>query len=283
MKVAVVGARGQLGAATTLEWQGRHEVFGFDRGAFDVTDSTAVASAMRNAGAEVIVNCAGYNAVDAAEDHPVDALKVNGLAVRSLARAAKENGAILVHYGSDFVFDGCVNAPYTETDHPNPQSVYAMSKLLGEWFAADAPRSYVLRVESLFGGVTPEHVLKGSLGGIVRALRGKARPTVVLDRTVSPTFVNDAARATRELVERQAPPGLYHCVNSGHATWLDLAREAARLLGVDPLFDVVHFEDMKLRAARPRYCALSNAKLRSVGIEMPTWQDALRRWLTREP
>ena len=279
MKVAVVGARGQLGAAVVLECQGRHQVIPFDKSALDVTDSAAVDSAMRKAGADVIVNCTGYNAVDAAEDHPVDALQINGLAVRSLARAARAHGSTLVHYGSDFVFDGRGASPYAETDRPNPQSVYAMSKLLGEWFAADAPRAYVLRVESLFGAATPEHSLRGSLAGIVAALQAKTRPTVVADRTVSPTFIIDAARATRELLEREAAPGLYHCVNSGHATWLDVAREAARLLGVDPLFDVVGFEDMKLRATRPRYCALSNDKLASVGIDMPTWRDALSRYL----
>ena len=119
-----------------------------------------------------------FRSVDAAEDHPVDALQINGLAVRSLARAARAHRSTLVHYSSDFVFDGSGTSPYTETDRPNPQSVYAMSKLLGEWFAADAPRAYVLRVESLFGAATPERPPKGSLAGIVAALRAKTRPTV---------------------------------------------------------------------------------------------------------
>jgi len=278
MRVAVFGACGQLGAAVVLECQQRHVVIPSDRSSLDVIDHSAVADTIGRPHADVIVNCTCYNAVDDAESHPVEALRLNGLTVRSMARAASELGAVLVHYGSDFVFDGCATRPYVETDPPNPQSAYATSKLLGEWFAADYPRGYVLRVESLFGGVGASS-RKGSLYGIVNALRTGAVPRVIGDRTVSPTFVIDAARATLDIVERQPAPGLYHCVNGGHPTWLEVAEEAARLLGVEPRFDVVRLADMKLPAARPKYCALSNAKLTAVGIHIPTWQDALRRYI----
>jgi dTDP-4-dehydrorhamnose reductase len=95
------------------------------------------------------------------------------------------------------------------------------------------------------------------------------------DRTVSPTSVADCAQATLALLERRAAPGLYHCVNGGSCTWLEFAREAARLLGVPGRFDVVRAADVKLPAPRPTYCALSNAKLAAAGIGMPTWQAAL--------
>jgi dTDP-4-dehydrorhamnose reductase len=278
MRFVVVGARGQLGAAMVLECGRAHEVVPFDKAALDVTDSAAVSTAMQQCHPDVIVNCTGYNAVDAAEDHPVDALRINAMAVRSLARAATAVGATLVHFSSDFVFDGNSDVPYAETDQPNPQSVYAMSKLVGEWFAMDAPSAYVVRVESLFG-LSANHQPKGSLAGIVASLQSGEAPKVIVDRTVSPTFVVDAARAVCALVERKATPGLYHCVNSGHATWLIVAQEVARLLDREPRFDAVRLEDMKLRATRPRYCALSNAKLAAAGIAMPTWQDALRRYL----
>src|SRR5207249_8361335 len=97
--------------------------------------------------------------------------------------------------------------------------------------------------------------------------------------TSSPTSVIDAARATRRLLDADAPAGLYHCVNSGHCTWLELAEELARQLGVEPRFVPVRVADVPLRATRPRYCALSNERLRSVGIEMPEWQDALGRYV----
>ncbi len=280
MRVAVIGGRGQLGAAVVAELSKSHEVLVFDRARLDVTDGEAALAAMAAASPDAIVNCSGYNAVDAAERHPVDALAVNAFAVRSFARAAAAVGAALVHYSSDFVFDGTIARPLTEEDPPNPGSAYASSKLLGEWFAHEAPCAYVLRVESLFG-VAPGGPDKGSATAIVNGLRSGARPKVFSDRTVSPTYVWDAARATRQLLEKQAAPGIYHCVNSGVCTWEEFALEAARVIGVEPLVEPVLFASATFPAVRPKFCAMSNAKLAAAGIEMPTWQDALQRYLAR--
>jgi dTDP-4-dehydrorhamnose reductase len=282
MRIAVVGARGQLGAAVAHACASGHDVTTFSRAELDVTDDRAVADAMARLRPHVIVNGAAFTDVDAAEDRPVDVLEINAFAVRGLARAARSIGATLVHFSTDFVFDGNTSRPYTEEDRPGPRSVYAASKLLGEWFAADAPRAYVLRVETLFGrtpGGPPE---KGSVPGIVRMLASGGTPKVFEDRTISPTYVPDGANATRRLVEMSAPPGLYHCVNSGHCSWLEFARAAAQQLGLEPRLQPVRLRDMQLRASRPLYCALSNAKLRSVGIEMPSWEDALARHLAAE-
>ena len=280
MRIAIAGAKGQLGAALVNECHSRRDdVTALDRSALDVRNGRAVADVMDRLRPDVVVNCTGYNTVDAAEDHPVDALALNAFAVRGLARAANAVGAALVHYSTDFVFDGVEPTPRTEDDPPNPKSVYATSKLLGEWFAADVSRHYVLRVESLFGQAAGGPQPKGSVASIVDALIHGRVAKVLIDRVVSPTFIADAAFATRELFERDAAPGLYHCVNSGSATWLDFASEAARLLGVEPHFDVLHFADVQLPAARPQYCALSNAKLAAVGIQMPSWQDALGRYV----
>ena len=279
MRIAVVGARGQLGAAVLHECASAHETVAFGRADLDVSDDAAVAAAMARVRPDVIVNGAAFTNVDAAEDHPVDALNINAFGVRALARAARAHGATLVHYSSDFVFDGRASAPYIEDDRPNPQSVYAASKLLGEWFACDAPRAFVLRVESLFGrapGAGPE---KGSVAGIRKTLLEGGAPKVFEDRTISPTYVIDAARATRQLIEGTAPGGVYHCVNSGRCTWLEFAHELVRLMGITAALVPVRMSDMALKAARPQYCALSNDKLRSYGVAMPAWQDALARYV----
>jgi dTDP-4-dehydrorhamnose reductase len=279
MRIAVVGARGQLGAAVVHEFQAAHDVVPLTRTDLDVTDDRAVAEVIDRVRPDVIVNCAADNRVDAAEDRPLDPLNTNAFAVRALARAAARHGATLVHYGSDFVFDGTSRTPYREEDRPNPLGVYAASKLLGEWFALDAPRAYVLRVETLFGRAPGGGPPKGSIEGILQGLRAGKAPVVFEDRTVSPTYVPDAARATRQLLESHAPTGLYHCVNTGCCTWLELARVMADRLGVEPRVNPVRIADVQLRARRPQYCALSNQKLRSVGVEMPAWQDALDRHL----
>jgi len=280
VRIAVVGARGQLGAAIVHECRGRHEAIAFDRTALDLTDDKAVAAAMEKARPDVIVNCVAYNDVDGAEDQALEALSVNAFAVRALARAASDTNATLVHYSSDFVFDGKANEPYMEDDAPNPRSTYAASKLLGEWFAADAPRAYVLRVESLFGRAPGGPQAKGSVESILRALEAGNEARVFEDRTVSPTYIIDGARATLGLVEQKAAPGLYHCVNSGRCTWLEFARELARQMGVEPRLVPVRMTDIKFRADRPLYCALSNAKLAAAGVVMPTWQEAVSHYLS---
>lgn len=282
MRLTVVGSRGQLGAAVVQECSAKHDVTALTRADLDVTDEAAVAAVMARLRPEAIVNCAAYNDVDGAEDHPVEALNANAFAVRALARAAARAGAALVHYGSDFVFDGTSPTPYTEQDRPNPRSVYAASKMLGEWFATDAPRGYVLRVESLFGRAPGAPAPRGSVAAILRMLEAGGEPTVFVDRTISPTYVMDAAWATRELLEGGVAPGLYHCVNSGHCTWFEFARELARPMGLERRLKPVSVADVSLRAFRPQYCPLSNAKLASVGIVMPPWQDALARYLRGE-
>jgi len=285
MRIAIVGARGQLGAAVVEECALAHRTIGFARDDLDIADDAAVIDAMTRLRPDAIVNGIAYTDVDGAESHPIDALNANAFVVRTLARAANAVGAALVHYGTDFVFDGAASVPYTENDRPNPRSVYAASKLLGEWFATDAPRAYVLRVESLFGRTATGPAPRGTVANIVNVLKAGGTPKLFEDRTVSPTYLADAARATRLLLESSAPPGLYHCVNSGCCTWLEFGRALAAGLGGDEFVTrlvPVRMADVTLKAIRPRYCALSNVKLAAVGIAMPPWQDALARYVTAE-
>jgi dTDP-4-dehydrorhamnose reductase len=209
----------------------------------------------------------------------VGSLAVNAWAVQSLARSADAVGAVLVHYSTDFVFDGESDRPYTETDRPAPPNVYGQTKLVGEWLAAEARASYVLRVESLFGGPSAH----SSIDRIVASLRAGVPARVFVDRVVTPSYVEDVVEATWQLVESRGAFGTYHVVNSGETTWHGLGEEIARLLGVEPNLIGVRLADMQLKARRPRYCALSNDKLRAAGIQMPTWQDALRRHLQAHP
>jgi dTDP-4-dehydrorhamnose reductase len=280
MKVLVTGAAGQLGSAIVAEFAQGHEVVPLRIEDLDLTLHEEVTATVARTAPDVIINCAAYNNVDGAEEDPVRALEVNGFAVRSLASAARASGAALVHYSSDFVFDGAADRPYTEEDQPEPRSFYAISKLVGEWFAGEAGRHYVLRVESLFGGVETT-ARRSSVDRIVDAIREGREARVFVDRTVSPSFVVDVAAATRFLLEQGAPQGLYHCVNSGCTTWFELAAEIARLLGRDPHLVAVPVAEVAMRARRPKYCALSNAKLAAAGFQMPPWQDGLARHLTR--
>jgi dTDP-4-dehydrorhamnose reductase len=278
MRVLVTGAGGLLGSAILREFQ-NVELHAFAHEQLDVANQSAVAAAVDAVTPDVIINCAAYNNVDRAERESETALNVNAFGVLALARAARRTGALLVHYSTDFVFDGETDRPYVETDRPNPRSIYGSSKLLGDWFAGDAPRAYVLRVESLFGEPGPGAVRRGSLGAIVDRIRAGDEVPVFVDRTVSPSYTFDVARATRAAIDRGLAPGLYHCVNDGFATWAEIAGEAARLLGVSWKMKPLTLETAALPARRPRFCAMSTARLADAGIRMPRWEDALDRYL----
>ena len=284
MKVLVTGAAGQLGLEVSRVFAQRGEVVALPRARLDICDHEAVLQVMRETRPDVILNCAAYNDVDGAETDPVTAMQVNGFSVRSLATAARETGAVLVHYSSDFVFDGTADQPYDESAVPGPQSVYATSKLLGEWFARGTSRHYVLRVESLFGGgaeaVDPTGRRLGStLDRMVDAMLEGRPIRGFTDRTVSPSFVPDVAAATRALVVGDATTGLYHCVNTGRATWFEVARAAASRLGCESLVSPITTSEVRTPATRPRFCALSNSKILDAGTTMPTWEDALERYI----
>ena len=282
-RVLVTGASGQLAGAIASVFGRDSDVTALTRAALDITDDAAVSAAVAAHRPDILVNCAAYNDVDGAEAEPVAALEVNAFAVRGLARAASAAGATLVHYSSDFVFDGTASRPYVEDDRPNPQGVYAASKLLGEWFALEAGRSIVLRVESLFGAPAGGSGRRGSLGALVAGIEAGREVPVFVDRTVSPSHVLDVAEATRALVASGSASGVYHCVNAGACSWHDIATEIARLLGKPANLRPITLETVSLRARRPRYSALECARLRAAGIAMPTWQDALARFLASDP
>lgn len=279
--VLVTGANGRL-AGFVLEVFGDREVVRVARQELDIADWAAVRRLVEATRPAVIINCAGYNDVDGAEDAAELAMAANAFGVRHLARAAAACGARLVHFSTDFVFDGEGDRPYLETDRTRPMSVYAASKWLGERFALEAPEALVLRVESLFGCRPGWVGPLGSLDAMVVRMRAGEPVRAFTDRVVTPSYMGDVALAARHLVDTEAAGGIYHCVNSGVETWDRVAAEALRVIGGPSRIEPISLTTVTLRAARPRYCALSNEKLASAGYPMPTWQNAIQRWLGAE-
>jgi dTDP-4-dehydrorhamnose reductase len=277
-RLLVTGANGQL-AHHIVRTFADHAVTALDRTMLDIGDPDAVARAVDEIAPGLIINCAAFNNVDGAEDRPLDALAANAFGVRSLALGAQRHGATLVHYSTDFVFDGRASEPYLEDAPTSPQSTYAASKLLGEWLALEAPRALVLRVESLFGSPAGWVGRRGTVDAIVDGLRAGREIPVLTDRVVSPSYSPDVAAATRHLLERAAPSGIYHAVNAGSTTWEQFALHIAGLIGVTPNLKRLTMDQLTLRAARPKYCALAAPKLAAQGFTMPSWQDAVARWL----
>jgi dTDP-4-dehydrorhamnose reductase len=280
--VLITGAAGQLAGACADRLSGTCRVTALDRHALDIASPAAVRRVVKDLRPALVLNCAAYNDVDGAESRADAALAANGLAVGALADAARAVGATLVHYSTDFVFDPLRDEGLlTEHALVRPRGVYAQSKLLGEIFAREAPRHYVLRVASLFGASNG----KSSVDKLALAIRRGDRVRAFADRTVTPSYVYDVADATVAVVERAVPFGLYHCVNSGATTWVEIARTLASLLGVDPdrAVEPVPFASLVAPAPRPQFPTLSNARLAAAGVVLPSWQDALRRAVARMP
>jgi len=281
LRVVLVGAAGRLGRAVSEELvRAGHHVVELTRSDLDVTDPAATGQVILRTSPQLVINCTAYNAVDAAETDPAMAYAVNALAPESLARAAAISGALFVHYSTDFVFDGESPTPYSEDDRVSPVNAYGSSKLAGEVTVRRCnERHYILRVASLFGGVG----LRGhraTVDSIAETLIAGRTVRALVDRTVSPSHVRDVAGATRALVEGAAPYGTYHCVSSGATTWFDLAHHVAACLSLPPSIERLTVAELSTVARRPQYCALSNEKLRGVGIEIPDWQSTIARHLS---
>jgi dTDP-4-dehydrorhamnose reductase len=277
-RVLILGADGQLGTEFRGALASGSQVFAIDRADVDISDASALTKYTRDRQPTLIVNCAAFNDVDGAEHRPLDALYTNAFAVETMARLAGELDATLVHFSSDFVFDGEASRPYREADSAHPLSVYAMSKWLAEVAARLAPRHYVLRLSSLYGG--PQR--RSFIDRIAAAVQTGQALSVFSDRIVSPSYTLDVVRATVSLVEHEAPSGIYHCGSSDHCSWYELACEIARHLGVAATcLRPVPFVQATLGAVRPRFCALSSDKLAGFGGGPRRWSEAVRHHLAR--
>ena len=276
MRAAVVGASGQLGRAL-VERLGARRVWSGGREALDVRDGAAVAAWLEREKPDVIFNATAYNAVDAAETDPGEALAVNAAGPRHLAMAARAAGARLVHVSTDYVFDGEKNRPYREDDAPRPLNAYGASKLAGEvMVAASGADALIVRTSGVLG----KGASRAKGGSFVERILVQAREgkplRVVSDQVFSPTYAADLAAALVALVDANAR-GLYHVTNAGGCSWHELAVAALEVAGIDAPVDTLRASDLARPAARPAYSILSNERYRSIGLPpLRHWREALR-------
>jgi dTDP-4-dehydrorhamnose reductase len=277
----VLGAGGMLGQALVRELPGA----GFRvaaapaRAACDIRDGAAVRALLARACPDAVFNAAAYTDVEAAESEPDAAYAVNAVAVQDLAHAADAAGAALVHYSTDFVFDGERERPYDEFDPPSPQGVYARSKAAGEVLAAAAAaRLFTVRVGCLYGRGG-----RNFPSTVVRRLRAGETLRADRDRLGSPTWVRDVARVSAALA-RTNHYGLYHCTPRGETSWANFARFCAAVLGVPKSrIEAVPTSALALKVPRPRRAVLDNRMLRLRGLDtLSSWQDAARAFIAEE-
>lgn len=279
MRVMITGAGGRLGGAMARGFAAAgHLVTPLDRAALDITDAAAVRAMVARIRPHAVVNCAAFNAVDAAETAPGAAFELNAYGPSVLAAATAGARAVLVHFSTDFVFDGCASLPYAEQEIPHPLSVYGASKLAGETAVRAQASHYVLRVASLFGG-EGAHGHRATVDHLADALLAGRPARAVVDRWVTPSYVPDVVEATRVLLEHRAPFGTYHCVSGGPCSWYDIACAIADILGVPATIEAVRAADLPTAALRPRFSALANDRLRDAGVPLGRWQSVLGRHL----
>jgi dTDP-4-dehydrorhamnose reductase len=276
-RVLVTGSKGQLGTAFVERLSGQSALLGVDIDDVDITDAESVRAVIGAHRPTLILNCAAFNDVDGAEARPLAAYRLNAEAVWTLAHAALEAGAVLVHYGSEFVFDGRAGRPYTEEDPPAPLSVYGLTKLVGERYASMATRGYVFRLSSLYGG----HTRRSTIDWIVRQAQAGKPVRAFADRTVSPSYVPDVVEATLRLVGDERQPGLYNCGAADWYTWAGLAALILETMGRPELLEPVPFVAAPDQAARPKHCAMSSARLARAGFTPRSCSEALADYLSR--
>jgi len=280
-KVAIFGSVGQLGVELHREFTHRgYNVVGWERSNVDITSAHAVEQAIASFDPEVVLNAAAYNQVDVAESEPQAAFQVNALAVRNLALACRQCGARLVHFSTDYVFDGAARRPYVETDATHPLGAYAVSKLAGELYA-QAYLSEVLIVRT--SGVFGLGALKTPRGNFIELMLRLASEgkliRVVEDHVGSPAYAPALASRTADLVGNGVS-GVVHCGGGIAISWFDFAEMIFREAGIHPNLRRTTEREYRTPARRPQYSALSNSKMESLGIEtMPPLEVALRSYL----
>jgi dTDP-4-dehydrorhamnose reductase len=285
MRIVIVGAGGRLGAALLREYHGKFDVTGFSHVQLDLSDLGAVREKLGNASFDVLINAAGFTKVDLCETQPELAFLINAEAPRVVAEICEEKNARLIHFSTDYVFDGAKRKPYTEKDEALPISVYGESKLAGEKnVLAVQNQNLVVRVSWVFGPDRPSFI-----DAMVQQAQKNDEVDAVADKISTPTYTLDIAETLPRFFDSDSSTGILHFANAGRCSWQEYAQWAvdcchdaglplkAKTIGVRKLRDMANWI-----ARRPVYSVLSTAKYAKLtGTSPRTWREAVSDYITR--
>jgi dTDP-4-dehydrorhamnose reductase len=282
MKVAVIGANGQLGTDICKVYHARgHEMALFTHQHGDIADFETFRGLLGKFRPDLVINTAAMHQVEECEKNPRRAFEVNGIGVRNLALLSEDLKFVLVQVSTDYVFDGAKGSPYNERDLPLPLNVYGNTKLSGEFFVRTlAPRHFVIRVSALFGQAPCR--AKGGRNFVTTMLglaqeRNEIR--VVNDEFLSPTYTLDIA-VQLETLTATSRFGTYHVASQGQCSWYEFAKKIFELQGSAVKITPAHPDGFKGKVPRPKYSVLENAALQALGLDlMPSWEEGLKRYL----
>jgi len=276
LRILLTGRNGQVGWELERKLAPLGEVIATDRSSFDLTNEEQIRSTVRALKPDVIVNAAAYTAVDKAESEPELAMRINGIAPGIFAAEAKRLGALVVHYSTDYVFDGEKATPYVEDDPPNPINVYGKTKLEGERAVqASGCRYLILRTSWVYGARGKNFLLT-----ILRLAREQQELRVVDDQIGAPTWSRALAETTSAVVPRALNDsktlGLYHATNEGETSWFRFSQEILRTAGISARVLRITTGEFRTAAARPANSRLDSSRLRRIfGVALPDWRSSL--------
>ena len=281
MRILLIGRTGQLGADLLLANR-LHEIAAPTRDELDITRKPDVAAALAHHRPELVINCAAFHNVPLCEEKPEEAFRVNCVAVRDLAVACRDYGSRLITFSSDYVFGGDKRAPYSENDLPRPLQVYGITRLAGEHAAlAVAPQhAIIIRTCGLYGHSGGRSKGGNFVDGRVADVRAGKTIEMACEQVIAPTATADLSVAVLALAEHpQLQPGIYHLVNDGECSWYELTCAIVEILGLPAKVIPVDRGGVTGAMRRPLYSVLGNNKARRLGIVLPSWRDALERYL----
>lgn len=283
MKVAIIGANGQLGTDLTEILSAEHNVIALNHVDIEITNIDSVKNVLTSVKPDIVLNTAAYHIVPEAEKFPDKAFLINGTAMLNLAKVCNDNKIRLVHYSTDYVFDGKKQKPYTEEDRPNPLNVYANTKLSGEYFALNyCEQSFVIRVSGIYGKIPCRAKGGNFITTMLRLAKEKPEVRVVNDEVLTPTPTYWIAKNTAELIKTDAF-GLYHMSCEGEVSWYEFAKTIWKTLELKTPLYPASVKDFPLVVKRPFYSVLENQNLKKIGINiMPGWKEALKEFLVSQ-
>lgn len=281
MRILLIGKTGQLGG-DILRNNNVHEIYAPDRTSLDICSRDDINTAIGAYRPEVVINTGAFHNVPLCETDPLNAFKVNCVAVRDLAMACNRVNALFVTFSTDYVFNGEKKAFYHEDDMPRPLQIYGITRVAGEYAALSeaADQSIVIRTCGLYGISGARS--KGGNFVDKRIADAKTHTSLEMgsDQIVSPTYTHDLSKAVLQLIEHpERKPGIYHLVNEGECSWYEFAKATYEYLGLTVDLRPVDRQGKSGDMRRPLYSVLANTKARAFGIILPHWRDALERYL----
>lgn len=282
MKIILIGKNGQLGKE--IDSQGRdrgYEIKAFGREELDITNSEKIKSEIELFNPDVLINASAFHVVPICEEKPEEAFLINAISLKEVSAICAQENIKFVTYSTDYIFDGLKGTPYEEEDKPNPLQIYGLSKLAGEFIALNySETSIVIRTCGVYGGIHGSNSKKGNFAlNILEQAKKEKIIEVSSEQIVSPTYSFDLAKATLDLLNNKDVKGVYHLVNEGYCSWAEFASEIIKDKSLSTKIIPVDKKGMAGSLKRPLFSALKNTKAANLGVSLPSWEDAIKRYL----